>query len=147
MLYLKSFCTCMWMKYVTLLVFIWNKIAWKCFRVVGLMLFFFFPCSPGESLFIISKKILKKSEIKILKVLCGFFSLFWRMVLWTQRPVLGFCPPLHGIWSWPFAGLNKVLRSQLGWQEILFQDVARENIRLIFHRCQCASEVILVPQC
>lgn len=46
------------MKYVTFLVFIWNKIAWKCFRVVGL-LFFFFPCSPGESLFIISKKIKK----------------------------------------------------------------------------------------
>lgn len=38
----------------------------------------FFPCSPGESFFVISEKIKFKnySEIKILQVLCGFFCLF-----------------------------------------------------------------------
>lgn len=37
--------------------------------------------------------------------------LFWRMMLWTQKLVSGFYLPLRGIWSRPFAGLNKVL----GW--------------------------------
>lgn len=42
-----------------------------------------------------------------------------------------------------------VLTSQPGRQALLFQDVARENGSLIFHRCQCwwAPEVILDPQC
>lgn len=38
--------------------------------------------------------------------------MFWRMMLWTQKLVLGFCLPLCGVWRRPFAGtLNKVL----GW--------------------------------
>jgi len=45
------------MKYVNLIVFIWNKIAWRYFRVV------FFPCSPGESFFVISNKIKYKKKL------------------------------------------------------------------------------------